>query len=292
MVDGAGTGLRTISRDPRPRAHGWLRPRRRRYLGLVLHRHLGAATPSRSSIRWRRSRSRMAGSRPPTSRSVASRRSRCGSRTSASTAGRSTRPPSTGCACGTSSGRRAGRSGLVPSGLAAQDSLRLEKGYRLWGQDIHTEFDPLESGLDFTVAWDKGDFIGRDALLRKRDTGLTRRLSALVLDDREVVLMNREPILARRREGRLRDVGQLRLRDGPLDRVRLSADRAGPTRPAGRPAVLRRPLPGDGRRGAALRPDERPAARPRGRCRTTTSARAPHRATAPDRRPAREPARA
>ncbi len=85
--------------------------------------------------------------------------------------------------------------GLVPSGLAAQDSLRLEKGYRLWGQDIHTEFDPLESGLEFTVAWDKGEFIGRDALVRKRDAGPTRRLSALVLDDREMVLMNREPML-------------------------------------------------------------------------------------------------
>ena len=85
--------------------------------------------------------------------------------------------------------------GLAPIGLAAQDSLRLEKGYRLWGQDIHTEFDPLESGLEFTVAWDKGDFIGREALIRKRDAGPTRKLSAMVLDDREVVLMNREPIL-------------------------------------------------------------------------------------------------
>jgi glycine cleavage system aminomethyltransferase T len=85
--------------------------------------------------------------------------------------------------------------GIAPVGLAAQDSLRLEKGYRLWGQDIHTEFDPFESGLDFTLAMDKGEFIGRDALLRKRDRGLTRRLSAMVLDDREVVLMGREPIL-------------------------------------------------------------------------------------------------
>jgi glycine cleavage system T protein len=85
--------------------------------------------------------------------------------------------------------------GLAPSGLAAQDSLRLEKGYRLWGQDIHTEFDPFESGLEFTVALDKGDFIGREALLRKRDAGLTRRLSALVLDEDEVVLMGREPML-------------------------------------------------------------------------------------------------
>lgn len=87
--------------------------------------------------------------------------------------------------------------GIAPAGLAAQDSLRLEKGYRLWGQDIHTEFDPFESGLEFTVALDKGDFIGRDALLRKRDAGPpTRRLSALVLDDGDTVVMNREPIFA------------------------------------------------------------------------------------------------
>jgi glycine cleavage system aminomethyltransferase T/glycine/D-amino acid oxidase-like deaminating enzyme len=93
--------------------------------------------------------------------------------------------------------REAGRPfGLVPSGLAAQDSLRLEKGYRLWGQDIHTEYDPFEAGLDFTLAMDKGDFTGRAALVRKQGEGLTRRLAAMVLDDRETVLMGREPILA------------------------------------------------------------------------------------------------
>jgi glycine cleavage system T protein len=85
--------------------------------------------------------------------------------------------------------------GIAPAGTAAQDSLRLEKGYRLWGQDIHTEFDPFEAGLEFTVAFDKGDFIGRDALLRKRDAGPTQRLSCLVLDDDETVPMGREPIL-------------------------------------------------------------------------------------------------
>jgi glycine cleavage system T protein len=88
--------------------------------------------------------------------------------------------------------------GIAPAGTAAQDSLRLEKGYRLWGNDIHTEFDPFESGLGFTVAIDKGDFIGREALLRRRDAGPTRRLSCLVLDDRETVPMGREPIFAGR----------------------------------------------------------------------------------------------
>ncbi|MBM4408809.1 MAG: aminomethyl transferase family protein, partial [Chloroflexi bacterium] len=91
--------------------------------------------------------------------------------------------------------------GIAPAGTAAQDSLRLEKGYRLWGADIHTEFDPFEAGLDFTLALDKGAFIGREALLRKRDAGPPgRQLSCLVLDDRETVLMGREPIFAGRQK--------------------------------------------------------------------------------------------
>jgi glycine cleavage system aminomethyltransferase T len=88
--------------------------------------------------------------------------------------------------------------GIAPAGLAAQDSLRLEKGYRLWGQDIHTEFDPFESGLEFTVALDKGDFIGREALLRRRDAGVARQLSAMLLDDGSAVLMGREPVFSGR----------------------------------------------------------------------------------------------
>ena len=56
--------------------------------------------------------------------------------------------------------------GLVAAGLGAFDSLRLEKGYRLWGQDIHTEHDPFEAGLGFAVKMDKGAFQGREALRR------------------------------------------------------------------------------------------------------------------------------
>ena len=54
--------------------------------------------------------------------------------------------------------------GIVAAGSGAFDSLRLEKGYRLWGQDIHTEHDPFEAGLGFAVRMDKGDFQGRAAL--------------------------------------------------------------------------------------------------------------------------------
>ena len=54
--------------------------------------------------------------------------------------------------------------GLVAGGGGAFDSLRLEKGYRLWGNDIHTEYNPYEAGMGFAVRMRKGDFIGRDAV--------------------------------------------------------------------------------------------------------------------------------
>ena len=55
--------------------------------------------------------------------------------------------------------------GLVAGGYKAIDSLRLEKGYRVWGADITPEDTPFEAGLDFAVSLDKGDFVGRDALV-------------------------------------------------------------------------------------------------------------------------------
>jgi 4-methylaminobutanoate oxidase (formaldehyde-forming) len=87
----------------------------------------------------------------------------------------------------------AGRNhGLVAGGYKAIDSLRLEKGYRVWGSDISPEDTPLEAGLGFAVKLDKGDFIGRDALL---DAGeLTRRLVCLVLDDPRSVALGSEPV--------------------------------------------------------------------------------------------------
>src|SRR5262245_17954250 len=72
--------------------------------------------------------------------------------------------------------------GLVDFGLRAMDSLRLEKAYRAWGADINTEVTPLEAGLERFVAFDKGDFIGRDALLRQRQEGVQKRLATLAVD--------------------------------------------------------------------------------------------------------------
>ena len=85
--------------------------------------------------------------------------------------------------------------GLIAAGSGAFDSLRLEKGYRLWGSDIHTEYDPFEAGIGFAVRMGKGDFIGRDALCESLKRGLTRRLRCMTLDDRRSVIVGSEPIL-------------------------------------------------------------------------------------------------
>ena len=85
--------------------------------------------------------------------------------------------------------------GLIAAGGGAFDSLRLEKGYRLWGQDIHTEYNPYEAGIGFAVDMDKGDFIGRDALATARVQGNTRRLCCMTLDCPDAVVMGKEPIM-------------------------------------------------------------------------------------------------
>jgi len=82
--------------------------------------------------------------------------------------------------------------GLVAGGYKAIDSLRLEKGYRVWGSDISPEDTPFEAGLGFAVKLDKGDFIGRDALAGAAEP--TRRLACLVLDDPRSVALGSEPV--------------------------------------------------------------------------------------------------
>jgi dimethylglycine dehydrogenase len=72
--------------------------------------------------------------------------------------------------------------GLADVGYRALDSLRLEKGYRFWGVDIGPQDTPLEAGLERFVAFDKGDFIGREPLLRQLAQGVTRRLSCVTID--------------------------------------------------------------------------------------------------------------
>jgi glycine cleavage system aminomethyltransferase T len=86
--------------------------------------------------------------------------------------------------------------GVAPLGGGAFDSLRLEKGYRLWGADIHSEYNPYEAGLGFAVRLNKGDFIGREALLRIKELGVDRKLCCMTFDDPAVAVMGKEPIFA------------------------------------------------------------------------------------------------
>jgi dimethylglycine dehydrogenase len=86
--------------------------------------------------------------------------------------------------------------GIVDWGYRALDSMRLEKAYRLWGVDMSADWTPLEAGMERFVAFEKGDFIGRDALLRQRERGVERALACLVVDAAEADPHGYEPILA------------------------------------------------------------------------------------------------
>jgi 4-methylaminobutanoate oxidase (formaldehyde-forming) len=81
---------------------------------------------------------------------------------------------------------------LVAGGYKAIDSLRLEKGYRVWGADISPEDSPFEAGLGWAVKLDKGDFVGRDALAAAAPA--ERRLRCLVLADPRAVALGSEPV--------------------------------------------------------------------------------------------------
>jgi glycine cleavage system aminomethyltransferase T/glycine/D-amino acid oxidase-like deaminating enzyme len=94
--------------------------------------------------------------------------------------------------------------GMAPVGASAFDSLRLEKGYRLWGADIHTDYTPYEAGLGSAVRIDKGEFIGR-ATLVSADARATlvsadaasphRRLCCLTFESRSAVVLGKEPVV-------------------------------------------------------------------------------------------------
>lgn len=94
--------------------------------------------------------------------------------------------------------------GLTLCGLHTLDSCRIEKGFRHFGHDITDEDHVLEAGLGFAVKTDKESFVGRDAVLRTKQQGVSRRLIQFKLDDPEPLLFHNEPIL---RDGRI--VGHL-----------------------------------------------------------------------------------
>jgi len=72
--------------------------------------------------------------------------------------------------------------GIGNAGYRAIDSCRMEKGYLYWSGDISPDYNPYEAGLGFCVALEKGDFIGREALVRIKSEGVSRKLCSFTID--------------------------------------------------------------------------------------------------------------
>jgi len=69
--------------------------------------------------------------------------------------------------------------GLKPAGLGARDTLRIEAGLPLYGHELNEETSPLESNYSFVIDWDKPEFIGREALLKQKESGIQKKLMGL-----------------------------------------------------------------------------------------------------------------
>jgi glycine cleavage system T protein len=86
--------------------------------------------------------------------------------------------------------------GMVAGGYKAIDSLRLEKGYRYWSGEITPDYTPYEAGLGFAVKLDKGDFIGREALVKQKEGELKQKLCCITISDSRTIALGKEPIRA------------------------------------------------------------------------------------------------
>ena len=84
--------------------------------------------------------------------------------------------------------------GVRPMGGGALESMRLEKGYRLWGTDIDTDANPFAAGLPFAVDMDT-EFVGREALAEAREAGIADRIVPLTLDDSTDIMLSGRPVL-------------------------------------------------------------------------------------------------
>ncbi|MDX1637362.1 MAG: glycine cleavage system aminomethyltransferase GcvT [Balneolaceae bacterium] len=76
---------------------------------------------------------------------------------------------------------------IVPCGLGARDTLRLEMGYALYGNDITKDTNPLEAGMGWLTKFDKGDFIGREALQAVKQRGVSRNLVGFTVEDERAI---------------------------------------------------------------------------------------------------------
>jgi len=123
--------------------------------------------------------------------------------------------------------------GVVPCGLGARDTLRLEAAMNLYGSDMDETVSPLEAGLDWTIAWEPSerDFIGRKALETLRDSAHKRRFVGLLLEDRGVLRNHQKLVVEGVGEGEItsggfsptigRSIALARAPAGDYDRARV-----------------------------------------------------------------------
>lgn len=76
--------------------------------------------------------------------------------------------------------------GIEPIGLGARDTLRLEMGYLLYGQDMNESVSALQAGLSWIVKFDKGNFVGKAALKNEKEKGITKRIRALLMEEKAI----------------------------------------------------------------------------------------------------------
>jgi aminomethyltransferase len=133
---------------------------------------------------------------------------------------------------------------VVPVGLLAQDTLRLEAGVRLVGTDIDETTSVLEAGLEDLVAWDKGAFVGREALAAEKARGVARRVVGFEMLDPIVAVRGRAARVGGAEVGVVTSGAETPFLRKPIGFVRLPAAAAAPGTPfevdvEGRPARAR-----------------------------------------------------
>jgi aminomethyltransferase len=123
---------------------------------------------------------------------------------------------------------RAGQpAGVVPAGLGARDTLRLEAGMRLYGNDIDETTTPLEADLAWIVGWKKSDFIGADVLRRQKEEGVGRKLVGFEVLDRGIARHGHDVFVGGQKSGVVTSGTQTPYLKKAIGMAYLSADHAG-----------------------------------------------------------------
>ena len=119
---------------------------------------------------------------------------------------------------------------IKPFGIRAMDSLRIEKSYKYWRGDLFTEYTAWESGLDRFVHLNKGEFTGREALVRQQQQGVPRKFVTVEVDAKESDPWGNEPLFIGKKMVGRDDHRRLRLQHRQEPRSRIREERACRTR--------------------------------------------------------------